>query len=367
MRLILAAAALSSVAVAHAEPAAPAPGFTLHGGGYLQPQLRLRANDPVAPFDEDGFRVRRARVVGGAERTLAGVALTASVEGELTPDFRLLDASVAAAACLPGGGTWRVDVGQFKVPVSRQAMLSDSRLGFVDKPELASLAPERQLGAMGTVGVPFVPMARLAAGLWNGEGVNQGGNVDENFLFAGRVELRPLGQGARLAESALGGRLLWAGASAARERRDSGDTIETVTTVGGDVAFAIAGVSGAFEYLQVDHAFSGDARPAYRANGIVGQLAYLLPAFGAAGRLEIAARFEEIDRNDTVPIIRPGDPDQSLRYYTGGLSWYLDGHDLKLQLTGSHIVEIEDRDRTGADAAYHNDTLLVQVTTRIER
>ncbi len=367
VRLILSCAVLTTAAIAHGEPAATAAGFALHGGGYLQPQLRLRANDPVAPFDEDGFRVRRARVLGRAERTIGRVDVTVNLESELTPDFRLLDASVAAASCLPGGGGWRVEAGQFKAPVSRQALLSDSRLGFVDKPELASLAPDRQLGAMATLNVPHAPMARLSAGLWNGEGVNQGGNVDEHFLFAGRAEVRLLGRDAPLAESALAGRALWLGGSGGREARNSGDTTETLTTVGGDVAFALAGVSGSVEYLQVEHAFSGDARPAYRANGVVGQLAYLLPPLGVAGRLEVAARVEEIDRNDTVPIIRPGDPDQSLRYYTGGVSWYLDGHDLKLQVTGSHIVEVEDRDRTGGDAAYHNDTLLVQVTTRIER
>ncbi|MBL8621926.1 MAG: hypothetical protein JNK64_11500 [Myxococcales bacterium] len=367
MRAILLGAVVASAAVAHAEPATAPGGFTLHGGGYLQPQLRVRANDPVAPFDENGFRVRRARVVGRGERTIGRVAVTVSLEGELTPDFRLLDASVAAAGCLIGDGQWRVEAGQFKVPVSRQALLSDSRLGFVDKPELASLAPDRQLGAMVTVAVPHAPMARLSAGLWNGEGVNQGGNVDENFLYAGRFEVRAIGADAALAESALAKPLAWAGASLARERRDSGDTVETQTTLGADVAFAVAGVSGTFEYLQVEHAFTGGAREAYRANGVVAQLAYLLPAMGAAGRLELAGRFEEIDRNDTVPIIRPGDPDQSLRYFTGGVNWYLDGHDLKLQLTGSHIVEVEDRDRTGGDAAYHNDTLLVQLTTRIER
>ena len=113
VRLILSCAVLTTAAIAHGEPAATAAGFALHGGGYLQPQLRLRANDPVAPFDEDGFRVRRARVLGRAERTIGRVDVTVNLESELTPDFRLLDASVAAASCLPGGGGWRVEAGQF--------------------------------------------------------------------------------------------------------------------------------------------------------------------------------------------------------------------------------------------------------------
>ncbi|MBK9030707.1 MAG: hypothetical protein IPL61_05105 [Myxococcales bacterium] len=347
------------------EPARVA-GFTLHGGGYLQPQLRVRQDDPVAPFDEDGFRVRRARVIAGATRELDRVKVEVAAEAELTPDFRLLDASVAASSCLINGGGWRLEAGQFKVPVSRQALLSDSRLGFVDKPELASLAPDRQLGAMATVIVPNAPMARVSAGLWNGEGVNQGGNVDQHFLYAGRFELRVLGRDVALAESALGGRFAWLGASAARQRQDAGDGLEDQTTLGADVAVAVAGASGTFEYLQVEHAFVNASRPDYRANGVVVQAAYLLPRWGLPGRIELAARWEEIDRNDAVPIVRRGDPDQSLRSYTAGATWYLDGHDLKVQATASSIQEVEDQDALGRDARYANDTLLVQVTARID-
>ena len=64
--------------------------------------------------------------------------------------------------------------------------------------------------------------------------------------------------------------------------------------------------------------------------------------------------------------MRRGDPNQSLRYFTGAISWYQHDHALKLQVSASHIVEIEDRDAGGNDASYANDTLLVQATFRIE-
>ena len=340
-------------------------GFTLRGGGYLQPQFRARQDDAVAPFDEDGFRLRRARLIGAATRTLHRVTVDVAVEAELTPELRLLDAAVAVSGCLVDGGGWRVDVGQFKAPVSRQTLLSDSRLGFVEKAELASLAPDRQIGAMATVIPPNAPWVRLSGGLWNGEGPNQGGNVDQRYLWAGRFELRAIGRGATLADSALGEPTVWLGASTARQQRAIGAGLETQLTLGVDVAASGHGASASVEYLQVTHDFDAIDRLDFRANGVVAQLGYLLP-LDVPGRLELAARFEEIDRNDAVPIVRRGDPDQSLRYYTVGASWYLDGHDLKLQATGSHIVEVEDRDATRGDARYANDTLLVQATVRIE-
>jgi hypothetical protein len=356
----------AAVASAGAEPATTAAGFALHGGGYLQPQVRLRADDPVAAGDEDGLLLRRARVLGRGERTVGRLAVTARIEADLAPDVRLLDASVAAGACLIGGGAWQVEVGRFRVPVSRQALLPEDQLGFVDKPELASLAPARQVGAMATIVVPNAPMARLSAGLWNGDGADQSGDLAAHRLVAGRFEVRAVGADAALAEGALGAGYLWIGASLARGRRALGDGREVATTLGADLAFAAGPLWGTAEYLQVDHGAVTSVQPAFRANGVVAQVGGRLP-LAVAGRLELALRFEEIDRNDTVPILDRGDPAQSLRYYTGGASWYLAGHALKLQLSASHIVEVEDRTADGARAAYHNDTVLMQVTAGGER
>lgn len=335
-------------------------------GGYLQPQLRLRQDDPVAPADEDGFAVRRARITARAERTAARVTVSADLEAELTPTFQLLDAYVTVRSCLVGGGAWRLDAGQVKAPVSRQTLLSDSRLGFVDKAELATLAPDRQLGVLATLDVPHAPGVRVSAGMFDGEGRNNGGNVDQRFLYASRVAFAPLGAEVGLAESNLGGDYLVVAGSAARQTRDAGDGLATQTTLGADVAFGWRGVSGTFEYLQVRHDASAASGVDYRANGVVAQLAYLVPVAALRDHLEVGVRWEEIDRNDTVPIVRPSDPNQSLRYFTGALNWYQHGHDLKLQVSASHIVEVEDLDVDGDPATYPNDTLLVQGTFRID-
>jgi hypothetical protein len=89
------------------------------------------------------------------------------------------------------------------------------------------------------------------------------------------------------------------------------------------------------------------------------------PPLGQAS-IEIGVRVEEIDRNDTVPIALPGDPEQSVRGYTGVVSYYLRGHTLKAQLAVSHLTELEDKTVLDEDAAFDNDQVLLQVTYRLE-
>lgn len=336
-------------------------------GGYVQPQLRLRQDDPRVGFDEDGFRVRRARVELGDRVGFGRLLVTAKMELEFATAVELQDGYVSAGTSLPGDGAWRIDVGQLKAPVSRQALLSDSRLAFVEKPDLAGLAPDRQLGLAGTLTVPRAPWLVMTAGVFDGEGKNQGGNVDQRFLWAGRVELRPLGRTVGLGESCLGGDYVVVGASAAQNRIATGSDVERTRTFGGDVAFGWHGVSGAVEYLEVRHHRRLGGYPDYKANGVVAQVSYLLPLPGRWARhLELGARIDEIDRNDAVAIERPGDPDQSLRSYHLAATWYQRGHDLKLQVDAAHIVEVEEITASRTDARYRNDTVLVQATYRLE-
>lgn len=368
---VVAAPIVAPVPAPEPAPAAPSISvgtFKVGVGGYLQPQFRLRQNDPVAPFDEDGFRLRRARLLAKGRGTIGAIEYGIDLEAELTPSFQLLDAYVSAKSDLSQHGAWSLAAGQLKAPFSRQTLLSDSALAFVDKPELASLAPDRQLGLRGTLRVPAAPWVQLAAGVFNGEGKNQPQNIDEHLMYVGRIELRPLGWDAPLEESAFGKTFVTLAGSVARNVVESGDGTETDLYLGGDLAGAWHGVSGSAEYTWVRHNFAtGSAQPNYHGNGVMAQVSYLLPLPGRwAHKVEVGARIEEIDRNDTVPIAQKGDPNQSLRYFTGALNYYHWKHALKLQLLGSHIVELENRDRNGNPAGYNNDQLLLQATFRME-
>ena len=119
-------------------------------GGYFQPQYRLRQDSP-AQFDQDGFRFARARLIGVGQTRAGNLELSATFEAELQPTFALADGYVSVARALPHGGRLSLDAGQMRVPVSRQNLLSDSRLSFVDKAQLASIAPDRDLGTRLTV------------------------------------------------------------------------------------------------------------------------------------------------------------------------------------------------------------------------
>lgn len=365
--LLVAAAPRGGRADPGGDGAADAPHHEFTVGGYVQPQLRLRQDDPRVGFDEDGFRVRRTRLELGDRVGFGDLTVTAKVELEVATAVELQDGYVSAGARLPHDGAWRVDLGQFKAPVSRQALLSDSRLGFVEKPDLAGLAPDRQLGLAATLTAPGAPWLVVTGGVFDGEGKNQGGNVDQRFLWAGRVEARPLGRDVGLAESCLGGTYLVLGGSAAQNRIATGTDVERTRTFGGDVAFGWRGLSGAVEYLEVQHHRRDGGYPDYRANGVVAQVAYLLPLPGRWARhLELGLRLDEIDRNDAIAIERPGDPDQSLRGYHVAATWYQRGHDLKLQVDAAHIVEVEAITRNRTDATIRNDTVLIQATYRLE-
>jgi len=354
-------------------PSSPVPpdDWTLRPGAFIQPQFRMRQNAPGAPNDTDGFRFARARLTALGGGHVGTLQIGGYVEAELQPSFSLFDAYVTVSQALPHDATVTVDAGQMRVPISRQQLMSDTRLSFVDKAQLATIAPDRDLGARVTLAMPH---ARLIAGSFNGEGRDQGQNINESFLTAGRLEITPLGEQAPYAESAFTTPWLSLAVSAGYDKLTPGSFHENETFLGADLSGAWRGLSGTVEYLEVRHHFADAAggvmlQPDFKANGWVAQLAYLLPmaiAPAHAARVELGARVEAIDRNDTTPIIQIGAPEQSVLAYTAVVSYYLRRHTAKLQLAATHFTELEDRTATGANAAYANDQLLLQLTYRIE-
>jgi len=330
-------------------------------GFYLQPQIKVRQNSDV-PDDEDGFAVRRFRLLVSSGRNVGCWRVDARSEIEAYPTFSPQDAYLVLAGPIPGGKL-TFQLGQFKTPFSRQVLVSDSRLQFVDKAQVTSLAPERQVGVAATA---KLPMSEVSFGVFNGDGKNVADAQDENYMYVGRVTLRPFGQDATLMETAFQGLQLEVSGSLAYNKRDRGDSDQTAKYYGIDGFAAYEGASLAAEYLEVRNTFStGAPDKPFKGNGFYVQGGYLLPIPGWAWRrFELSARLEEVDRNDTVAIPQVGHPDQSLRYYTLGASYYHARHDLKVQLQASHIREIEDLTSNGVDAKFANDTVILQVTYR---
>ncbi|HTR51462.1 MAG TPA: hypothetical protein VMJ10_12190 [Kofleriaceae bacterium] len=346
--------------------------WSFRPGGFLQPQFRENQYSPTSGY-QDGFRFARARFTGVATGRAGNLELSAYYEAELQPTFSLYDAYLTVKRPLPNDQYVMVDLGQTRVPIGRQNMLSDTRLSFVDKPQIGypTIAPDRDLGTRVWYKAPR--WVRVYGGVFNGEGRDQPQNINDSYLYAGRVEITPIGREMPFAESYFDGDWLTIGTSIGHNKLDALVTNHQLQLYDGfDISGAWHGLSGSFEYEEVRNTYDGNTAtrpPAYNANGFVAQIAYMLPQrlppFGES-RLELGARVEEYDRNDAIPITMPGDPNQSEREWTACISYYLRKHTLKAQLAANHYQQIENKTVTGANATYGHDQLLLQVTYRVE-
>lgn len=341
---------------------------------FIQPQFRLRQDAPGAPNDTNGFRFARARIFANASTKVGNLELSAYFEAEMQPQFQMIFAFGTIGRKVGADGRVWLDVGQTRVPISRQNLLSDTMLSFVDKAQIATIAPDHDLGGRLWLQAPGKKV-RGVISMFNGEGRNQPQNINESFLYAGRLEVTPIGTDP-MKESAFGGTFVTAAVNAGRNKLTPGKYHEIVSYLGGDVAGAWHGLSGEFGYLIAHHEdtdiVAGTTAPTpthYNADGWNAQLAYLLPMAlppYRGARLELGFRVEEIDRNDAVPIQALGDPNQSVREYTAVVSYYLRKHLIKVQVAASHFDEIEDKTASGGNASYANDQVLAQLTFRTE-
>ena len=364
---------------AQENPAVVAEPWSLRPGAFLQPQFRLNEYSPNTGYT-NGFRFARARLTATAEGRVGQLQMSAYFEAETQPQFSLYDAYATAKYPLAKRGYLTLDIGQTRVPISREQMLSDTRTSFVDKPQLAyptpgnGIAPDRDLGARLWVKLPQAPWLRLIGGVFNGEGRNQVQNINQAYFYAGRLEITPLGDEMPFAESTFDGDWFTIAASYGHNRLSPATNYDQIVTYyGADVSGSFHGFSAEAEILWVYNNFSGIDGAllpvAYKQEGWNAQVTYMLPYLFAPrrhGRLEFGFRVEEYGRDSAVAITMPGDPNQSEREWTACISYYLRKHTLKLQLAGNHYDQLETRTVTGANATYNHDQLLLQATYRVE-
>jgi hypothetical protein len=361
--------ALAALLLLASSSARAAPDIYL--GGMAQPQLKYEAQDPTVTETNprnSGFALHRARLVAAGSLRGWSVLWEARVEAEMVPAFQLLDAWLAGTYELPAGGFLRVTAGQHFAPFSRQTILPAHTLQMVDFAQLVQLTPGRQLGLSGIFGIPHAPWLQLSAGIFNGKGINIVENLDQNFMYVGRVAYRPIGARAPLQESALGPDAVWVAADVSYTKKRQGDFNEFDLLVGADAFVSIKGFSAYVEYLWGHVTYSpGAPKQAYHEQGFNAQAGYLLPIPGRLyRRFEVAFRFEAVAPNQTVPITGPGDPTQARASYVAGIGYYHRQHNLKVQLNYSHNQELDDVDVAGRKASYDNDSVILQLTYRLE-
>jgi len=248
----------------------------------------------------------------------------------------------------------QLQAGQFKMPFSRGELTSDGALQFVDRANAVdAFKPSYDIGAM-VQGKTAGGKLAYNAGLFNGTG-QSGTRTTNSGAWAARVVFNPFGE-MRYSEADLENTpnpLLSVGANyfANTLKRNSNSTfLDTTTTTpaysgtsgwlgkdaantaifdntervdvgtyGFDAAFKWQGFSAQGEY------FGGKAEGQTRgrtvhSRGYYGQAGYfLLPK-----KLEVAARYSSVDPN------REKIQDLQVEV-TGAVSYYFEGHNLKLQ------------------------------------
>ena len=339
-------------------------------GGLAQPQLKWEQQDPdVKPVvtRSSGFALKRARLIALGRMTTKSVKWEARLEGEMIPSFQLLDAYLAATVETAGDGMVRISFGQQWTPFSRQANTLVGDLQMADLAQFQSLVPNRQLGLLATLIVPYAPWLQISFGVYNGKGVNVIENLDSNFMYVGRVALRPMGARAPIIEGALGPTAIWLAGHFAYNTKNLGDYSETSVQAGADFFASYRGFSTYVEYYWGQYTYPSTApKQPYKQQGFNAQAGYLLPIPGRLfRRFELTFRFEAVAPNQTVPITGPGDPTQARMSIVPGINYYHRGHDLKLQLNYLHNEELDDRDAAGKIASYKNDSVVFQLVYRL--
>lgn len=248
----------------------------------------------------------------------------------------------------------QLQAGQFKMPFSRGELTSDGALQFVDRSNAVdTFKPSYDIGAM-VQGKTAGGKLAYNAGLFNGTG-QSGTRTTNSGAWAARVVLNPFGEmrysEADLANTpnpllsvganyfantlkrngnatfldtsstlpAYAGTSGWLGKAAANTAIFDNTERVDVGTYGFDAAFKWRGFSATGEYFggKADGQNSGRS---VHSRGYYGQAGYfLLPK-----HLEVAARYSSVDPNR--------DKSQDLQVeVTGAVSYYFQGHNLKLQ------------------------------------
>ena len=285
---------------------------TLSIGGYLQ--ANAEAGDaPDSRFPaHDRFIIRRARV---------------TLKGSFAEKFDFIFQSDFGNNAVGGVAgyraqitdlaiTWRsyehaqVTVGQFKTPYGYEQLLADTKTLTVER-SLPNdfLTLSRQIGAM-VSGSILEKRVTYSAGLFNGNGVNQGFNDNDQFLYVGRLN------GTAVRNDHLTLDL----AANAFTTTDTGAVFSGTRNGVGFDAQACMGPAGLYaEWFQTRYdravGLSNDAR----GWSLLGTWMLVPKA------LQAVLRYETIDPNRAVA-------NDDAHLWTLGANYYLKGDDLKISI-----------------------------------
>jgi hypothetical protein len=261
------AAADDLVIVEPTPPPSPRERATFHAGPVDLWAGALVQVDAGRGGERQGFFLRRSRLrFGGRLERL--VSLGVRLEIELNPiadPAGLLDAVVEFRVASRGlADLGRLELGQMKVPLSREVMDAPEDLVFVERPEGSRLvAPGRDVGVLYTLPLlrgegraASVPRAQLRFGLYNGEGAGQLGGGGGSATL-----LRLDGAVGDPSRARVGGR--WGFALWSNPDSRVGAGIQRAAIAGADLALWYRALRAGAEILWRDAADGSQARAAW--------------------------------------------------------------------------------------------------------
>lgn len=368
-------------------------------GFFAQPQFLFQTGydfDSSTNFSlPPGVSLQRTRlVVHGQVHPLLQVRM----EFNLSDRLELLD----SYALVPIRRWLQVQVGQFRVPFSRQELVSSSRYQFAERALWSGGAnasgvrflPSFDLGVMAWGWVGPRDLFEYYLGVFNGKGPNTPFNLDGFFLYAGRVAVNPLGRPRSFQEGAINlprTPTVSIGLNAATQVRQVGlvtlpgnptpvpNRID-VTSLGADVYFSGYGASLYGEFYFRDTAETDTmTNPNTQSLGWLVQAGYFIPVPALQNHLEVVARVQGFDpsgcytrtQGESCGVRIASSQSREVyrdfmltRAYTFGLNWYQLGHGFKVQ--AAYTINTEHRGvsadtRPGAGVV-NNDLFTLQLT-----
>lgn len=308
----------------------------------IRARLQIRStllDGPATDDDATEMSIRRARLV--FQGNALGPTLTyyiqlsfSNLDNEADLRLPLRDAYITWAA----QRDLNVRLGQMKVPFSRQRVVSSSALQMVDRSIVVSeLNLDRDVGVQ-VFSRDLFGTGKLgyAAGLFGGEGRNRLGR-DSGFLYSARLETWPLGAFDDLVEGDLQRRDKLRVAFGANVGYNQ-NTNRPRSTIGvpypsGGVDYVNASADAVLKWRGWSVTSEVMYRDAGRQSGTEQPLpvrsglgAYVQSGWMLSARAEVSGRYSHL-----APRSGSDDTFVEVDEAGGGLSYYVRGHDLKVQ------------------------------------
>ena len=341
----------------------------------------LRTGFVAGPGDlgvRDGFEIWDARLGASGE---VGIVFDYFVQAEwddAREEFRLLDARLT----FPIMAELNLDMGQFRAPFGKEALMPKGEITFVERAQISRLVPPgRQVGAQ-LSGETMEGKLTYRAGVFNGNG-RTFTNDDDELLWAGRVQFNNVGGaefydelvvevGANAAFSEDSAVNLVAGLDGPVATKSLGPGPLDLTRFsgdrtlwGGDLRLGWQGIFLRGEYLRGEFEPGGETfvQPGVPVPGeeLVVEGAYLEGGYSYLGAIEAVVRWDTM--NDAIRqvggrAVNPGDPRAGSDFLVFGLNLF-PGYHAKVGL--QYAVGL-DGTRVGPGLADGEFSLMAQVS-----